>query len=219
MQGVTVPARSLFGMRRIEHPFFQADRVDHQCVSFPLADRVAHPGQFLILAMRPAICGDRTKEMHVLVKDHHLTRRLDPLLCVGRDDLSRKTVRKANRSRVILKHVPRERMIHQGLSARLERRHFLRIVRCDLWGVGIIGSDFVAESGSCPDPGKVGFAIRRARHCLTRQCRLCSTGRLCQRHHGNHDSHRYEPYCKTRSHVGISLQYDCHPTLLIDERN
>src|SRR5262249_15558235 len=92
-------------MSCIKHPFLQTDGIDHKSVAFPLSDGVAHPGLLDILLMWPAIRGNHAEEMHVLVQDHDLTRRLNPLLSIRRQNLPGQAVRQTTRCGIVFDRI------------------------------------------------------------------------------------------------------------------
>src|SRR5438552_17551969 len=91
VQRVTVPSRAADGRhmyRIVKRPLFHADGIDRKGVSFPMADRITHPRQVQIFAVRASIHGNYPGGVVlVFVADHQVTRRLNPLLGVRRLNL------------------------------------------------------------------------------------------------------------------------------------
>jgi hypothetical protein len=104
---------------------------------------------------------NHAEEMHVLVQDDELIRRLDELLRVGRRNLACQTVRQTHGSGIIDSNVARVRLVEERLALGFHRGHLRVRVEPHRGAIGVFAG--VSEPGPRPHAREVRLAVRGAR--------------------------------------------------------
>src|SRR5262245_548375 len=139
--------------------------------------------------MWAAIRGNHAEEMHVLVQDHDLSGRLNPLLSIRRQNLPRQAVRQTTRCGIVFDRITGGRSIHEGIAARLERTHLCRVVCRNARRICIAGTDEMSKPRTRPYASEIRSPLGRSRNGLSVQ----------ERRHQSEDR-KYVETTKTQRH-------------------